>query len=341
MKKNLVFVSMLIVAAACAAPPTNRETLVANTNPSSESKPAATISEADAIVHEKAAWNAIQNKDYEAFGSMLASEQLEVTSEEVHDKAATLASIKEFEPTEVALVDWKFLLVDKNAFAVTYTANVKGKYNGKELPPGSVRASSLWVNRDGKWLAIYHQECPIKPSTPPPPASKETKTGKASHTPASTTAMPAMGADPIANEQMIWEFLKSKRYDSFGEMLASEAIELEPDGVFDKAGIVKGVSQFDFSKTVLSEFKVVKLDDEAALVTYMVKDPGFAPSGERHSTTWANRNGKWLVVFHHGGTPATKPSAAAVAKPSASLSPKASASPAAKASPSPKASPKI
>src|SRR5207247_129677 len=117
-----------------------------------------------------------------------------------------------------------------------------------------------------------------------------------------------------------------------------DAIELEPDGVYDKAGSVKGVSQYDFSKTVLSDFKVVKVDDEATLVTYMVKDPNFAPSGEHHSTIWANRNGKWLAVFHHGGTPVMKPSAVA---PSASPSPKASASPAAKASPSPKPSPKM
>ncbi len=322
MKKNLVLVSMLMLAAACAAPPTNREAPVVNLT--TESKPAATISEADAIANEKAVWNAIKNKDYEAFGSMLASEQVEVASEEVHDKAGTLASIKEFEPTEVTFAGWKFLLVDKNAFVVTYTANVKGKYKGKELPPESVRTSSAWVNRDGKWLAIYHQECPIKPPTPPPPASKETKAGKATPTPASTPATVATGANPIANEQMVWEFLKSKHYDAFGEMLASDAIELEPDGVYDKAGSVKGVSQYDFSKAVLSDFKVVKLDDEATLVTYMVKDPIFAPSGERHSTIWANRDGKWLAVFHHGGTPVMKPSAAAAAKPSASPSPKAS-----------------
>jgi len=337
MKKNLVLVSMLMFAAGCAAPTTNRETSTANTNLSTESKPAATISEADAIANEKAAWNAIKNKDYEAFGSMLASEQVEVTSEGVHDKAVTLDNIKEFEPTEVTLSDWKFLLVDKNAFVVTYTANVKGKYNGQALPPGPVRSSSAWVSRGGKWVAIYHQECPIKP----PSASKESKAGKSTPSPSPAPAMAAMGADPIANEQMVWQFLKSKHYDAFGEMLASDAIELEPDGVYDRAGSVKGVSQYDFSKTVLSDFKVVKLDDEATLVTYMVKDPSFAPTGERHSTIWANRNGKWLAVFHHGGTTVMKPSAAAAAKPSASPSPKASASPAAKASPSPKASPKM
>jgi hypothetical protein len=102
---------------------------------------------------------------------------------------------------------------------------------------------------------------------------------------------------------------------------------VEPDGVFDKAGSVKSVSQFDFTKSVLSDFKTVKLDDDASLVVYLVKDPGFAPNGERHATIWANRTGKWLAVFHHGGTTVTKPTAMTETKPSASPSAKMAPSP--------------
>jgi hypothetical protein len=140
----------------------------------------------------------------------------------------------------------------------------------------------------------------------------------------------AAGPDPIANEKMIWDFLKSKNYDAFAANLASDSIEVEPDGVFDKAGSVKGVSQVDLSKAVVSDFQSVKLDDDASLVVYMVKTPGFAANGERHSTIWANRAGKWSAVFHHGGTPVTKPGAMAETKPAASPSPKMAASPAMK-----------
>jgi hypothetical protein len=47
---------------------------------------------------------------------------------------------------------------------------------------------------------------------------------------------------------------------------------------------------------------MVKLDDDAALVTYLVKmtAQGSEPAGERHSSIWANRGGKWLGVFHQG-----------------------------------------
>ena len=66
-----------------------------------------------------------------------------------------------------------------------------------------------------------------------------------------------------------------------------------------------GVSQTDFSKATLSEFKSVKIDEDAAIVTYLVKIPGVAPEGEHHTTIWINRGGKWLALFHQG-TPVLK-----------------------------------
>src|SRR6185312_2908137 len=98
------------------------------------------------------------------------------------------------------------------------------------------------------------------------------------------------------------DLFKSKNYEAFGALLAPEFLEVEPDNYYDKAGSVKGVSMFDASKSVLSDWKTSKLDDNTSLVTYMVKDPVIAPNGERHSTIWVNRDGKWLGLLHHGGT---------------------------------------
>ena len=328
MKKILVIFAALVAAAACAAPPTNQPTPVANTN--STATPVAIMTEADAVAKEKAIWDTIKNKEYEAFANMLAEDQLEVSGEAVWDKAAALASIRDFEPTDVSFSEWKFLSIDKDAFVVNYTVNVKGKYRGKEFPAESSRASSAWVNRNGKWLAIYHQECPVKP--PMPPAKATTKTA-ASPSPAAPAAVSTAGSDPIANEQMIWDLIKTKNYDGFAALLAADSIEVEPDKVYDKAGSVQGVAQFDASKAVLSDWKTSKLDDDASLVTYVAKvpSPGAPAMGERHSTIWANRDGKWLAVFHHGGTPVRK--AMPTPAPLASPSPKASPSPVAKASP--------
>ena len=118
--------------------------------------------------------------------------------------------------------------------------------------------------------------------------------------------MAEAGPDPVANEKLVWDALKSKNYDAFAAYLAPNAMEIEAGGVFDKSGSVKGVSMFDASKAELSDWKTVKFDNDASLVTYVVKTPGMNPDQARHSTVWANRDGKWLAMFHQG-TPVAKP----------------------------------
>jgi hypothetical protein len=299
MKKIFLLVSALILTAACGAPSTNEPVKPANT---SAEKPApAPVTEADAIAKEKAIWDTIKNKDYAAFGNTLADDETEVTPEAIADKAGSTAMVKDFEPSEVTFSDWKFMSIDKDAFLVTYTVAVKGKYKGKEIPAaeGSARASSAWANRGGKWLAVYHQECPVKP--PAKAAPKEATT------PAATQAMPTAGPDAIANEKMVWDTFKTKNYDGFAALLDASFIEVEPDGVYDKAGAVKGIIGFDVSKAELSDWKSFKIDDNASLVTYTFKMAGAAGDGERHSTIWAKRDGKWSAVLHHGGTTVMKP----------------------------------
>jgi hypothetical protein len=326
MKKLFLLVSALMLAAACAAP----ETPAPSANANVSSSPAVVaMTEAGAIANEKAIWDAIKTKDYPGFGNMLAEDQLEVTGEAVNAKSESVAMVKDFEPTEVNYSDWKFMSIDKDVYLVTYTVDMKGKYKGKEFPAQSGRASSAWVNRAGKWLAIYHQESPVKPGTPAPPTPKVAPAATAAASPAAAP-VPATGSDASANDKIVWDLFRAKNYDGFASLLAPEFIEVESDKVYDKAGSIEGVKTFDGSKAVLSDWKNVALTSKAALTTYTTKVPGMPGDGERNATIWAERGGKWVAVFHQGSTPVRK--AAAVA-PAATASPKATTSPAAAKTP--------
>lgn len=316
MKKTLALVSFLVLALACAAPPTNDVALDTNRNANVAAPAALAMTEADAIAKEKAIWEAIRVRDFDAFGNMLADDQVEVLDVAVYDKTASIAGVKDFEPSEVVFSDWKYLPIDKDAFVVVYTANMKGKYKGKEFAPQTVRASSAWANRGGKWVAAFHQECPLRPPMTPAPTPATSPKPTASPSTAPVAAV-TTGPDPIANEKIVWDLFKSKNYDAFADLLTTDFMEVEPDNVYDKAASVKGVSTFDASKAVLSDFKTVNIDADAAIVTYTVANPGVFPTPERHSSIWVNRNGKWMGLFHHGGTPVVK----APATPAASASP--------------------
>ncbi|HLA09347.1 MAG TPA: nuclear transport factor 2 family protein [Pyrinomonadaceae bacterium] len=293
-----VMFSILLLTLACAPAPTNREeSVTGSTNRATNSATTAALSEADAIANEKKAWQAIQDRDFDTFASMLANDQIEVTQTGVSDKAGTLASVRKLEFTEVNFSDWSFLPVDNNLVVTTYNVAVKGKMDGKDIPTDTMRGSTAWVNRDGKWQAIFHQESPVRTGAPPPatPAASP-KAGASPTAQASTTT----GSDPIANEKVIWTLLQNKNYDGFAALLDERALEVNTEGVFDKAGIVKGVQTFDASKAELSDFRTLNIDQDSALVTYLVTVAGQPPEKERHTTIWHNRAGKWLAVFHQG-----------------------------------------
>jgi len=301
MKKILALVSLLLVAAACTNQPTTNTPANSNANLTASKPPPP--SEADIIAREKAAWDTIKKKDYDAFGSMLASDYIEVTDEGVFDKAGIVADIKDFELTDATFSDWKMLPIDNDAAIITYNTTLKATYKGKEVPPGPYHSAGAWVNRDGKWLALFYQQTPVKTPPPPPPAGAATPE-KSAASPAARMA--DAGSDPIANEKIVWDAFKSKNYDAFAALLDPAFVEIESTGVYDKAGSVKGASSFDASQFELSEWKAVKLDNDAALVTYLVmpKDP--KGDHERHTTIWANRGGKWVGLLHIG-TPVMKP----------------------------------
>ena len=319
MKKTLALVSLVLLAMACAAPPTNKDVAApVNANTAPDRATAPPMTEEAVIAKEKAIWDTIKSKDYAAFDAMLAADQLEVSPDGVHSKAESIAMVKDFEPTEVTYADWKYMPVDKDLVLVTYSVTVKGKFQGKEFPAETARASSAWAARDGKWLAVYHQECPVKKPMAMPAA-------KPGATPATAGAPLTTSADAEANEKAVWNAFKMKNYDGFATVLDEQFMELEPDGTYDKAGSVKGVSQFDASKAELSDFKSHALDVDASVVTYTVTMP--TTPAERHTSIWSNRNGKWLAVFHHGGTPVAKPTATASPKAAASPKPAATATP--------------
>jgi len=294
MKKLFALVSFLIFAAACTtAPPANNAPVNANTTPAKSTAP---VSEADATAREKAIWEALKKKDMDAFGNMLATDYIEVGDEGVFNKAGILNELKDLTVSDVTFSDWKMLPIDSDALIMTYNATIKGTFKGKDFPPGPYRVASAWVNRDGKWQAFYYQETMVKKSEmpPPPPAATPGETPKSATTPAAKP--PEMGPDPVANEKAIWDTFKTKNYDAFTAALAPEFMELAPDAVYDKAGTIAGVKMMDGAKFELSDWKGVKMDDDASLVTYSVK--GATGDPERHTTIWVKRDAKWMALLH-------------------------------------------
>jgi len=314
MKKILAlvsFLSFLIFAAACTMEPATNTNTPSNANTTATKS--AAPSEAEMIAKDKAVWDTLKKKDYDAFGNMLASDYIEVTDEGVFDKAGIIADVKDFNLTDATFSDWKMLPINNDAVIVTYQTTLKATYKGADVPPGPYHSASVWVNRDGKWLACYYQQTPVKTSPPPPPpVASATKPEKAAATPAAKPA--EAGPDAIANEKIVWDNFKNKNYDAFAALLDPAFVEITSTAVYDKAGAVKTVAEFDASQFELTEWKSAKLNNDAALVTYLVKPKDPKWDQERHTSIWANRGGKWVALLHVGTPVAKAPPAKPVMK---------------------------
>jgi hypothetical protein len=315
----LLTVVLLACAAACEPAPTNSTNTNANMNASnmnaanSNMTSAATWTNDDISNLDKKAWNLIKTKDYANFESLLDDNFIDVTPVAVHNKAETVAEVKTFDLTDVTLSDFKVIKIDNDAAISTYTVALKGSVGGKPIPANAPaeRHSTALVLRGGKWYAVYHQGSPIEPPPPTPPAKPASaNTNSANANTAATTASPATlmaTADAEANEKMVWDAFEKKNIDGFASILTEDSFEVEPEATYSKSASVDMMRQMVNAapfKGTLSDFKTVTLDDDAKVVTYVAKSAakGFPPMGQRHSTVWVNRGGKWMALFHQGTT---------------------------------------
>jgi len=162
MKRHLPLAALLVLAGAglCLA----QTQATASPSPSPAAKPRLTRAQLTRKLsaNETALWNAWKNKDAKPFQNWLASDGVMIGEQGVGSKAevvqmmgASPCEIKSF-----TLSDWKLSQVNDGAAMLTYKGVADGTCGGQPIP--AVWASSLWVNRKGKWVAFSHQETNLK-----------------------------------------------------------------------------------------------------------------------------------------------------------------------------------
>lgn len=307
MKRLLALAALALAASACSTTTTNTNTGAVNANANVAATPVATATpagptQADLEAKERQVWEAIKAKNWDAFGGMLADDFAIVGSDGVMTKTQMLEDMKKYDLTEFTLSDFRMVKVDADLAVLTYTTTEKSSYAGKPTPGKPAHASSAWVNRGGKWLAVYHQESEAveMPAASPTPATAASPAASPA-TAASPAASPATIASATDAEKAVWATIKAKNSDAFGSYLLPDAYEVEPEGVMDRATSVKMITMFDASKWTISDFKETKIDADATLLTYKGAGPDHGKNIEMyHSTLWTNRGGQWKAAFHQG-----------------------------------------
>src|SRR5690349_13075595 len=107
----------------------------------------------------------------------------------------------------------------------------------------------------------------------------------------------------IANETKINEAVQKHDVKTFTDLVAADAMSADDHGFMKVADFVKTMDQMKVGGWHMMDEKVTWVDDKTAIVTYTWMGSGTymnqpIPSTTYASTVWADKNGKWVAVFH-------------------------------------------
>jgi hypothetical protein len=105
---------------------------------------------------EKASWETLKQKNYSAFGELLAADYVGIDNTGISSRTELLKSMPELRLLDYTMEDVKVLSVANGVTLITYKAKLSGSYQGKQLKP--IYAASVWVKRGSKWLQTFNQE---------------------------------------------------------------------------------------------------------------------------------------------------------------------------------------
>lgn len=161
MKRYLPLAALLLLALASIS---FAQTPAASPSPSPAAKAAMSKTQIRSrlIATEKKLWEAWKNKDAKPFKATLSADSVMIgdsgvsgKNEAIKDLTSAPCEVKSYE-----LSDFKVTFPSAGTALLTYKGKAEGTCGGAPIP--ATWASSLYVNRGGRWLAAAHQETPAK-----------------------------------------------------------------------------------------------------------------------------------------------------------------------------------
>ena len=108
----------------------------------------------------------------------------------------------------------------------------------------------------------------------------------------------------ISKEKRTWELYKTRDVKALTELTSDDFYNIYPSGeVVGKKQYLQDVLEIEVKDFSLSDFKVVLLNEGAAVVVYKAKAHAVVKGRELKSEVavtsgWARRGGRWLNVFY-------------------------------------------
>ena len=157
MKKSPALSLALLMACAAISPAESDRMIGSAGSLAKDARHKLSIDETLIANEKRVLWEAVVKKQIDVLRDSLADEFLDVSDVGIFTKSETIKLIPDLTIKDYSLDHFKVVFVSREARVVTYEAIQHWTIKGQDAP-SHVRASSVWVNRRGKWLVIFHQE---------------------------------------------------------------------------------------------------------------------------------------------------------------------------------------
>ncbi len=128
-------------------------------------KPPSQWSQASGGEHlERLLWRDLSAKKWELLRQRMSATYVYLSPDGAHDRDSTLELLRQFEIGDYTLGDFQVRASAPDVI-VTYTATVRGKFDGRSFSPQSRRILAVWQHTDQGWIATARTEMPTADTT--------------------------------------------------------------------------------------------------------------------------------------------------------------------------------
>lgn len=133
-----------VLALACAAPAFGQGATTADT-------------ERALIANERRVNEAVVKNDMSTFNSLVAHDGMVADMSGFSKVAEFTKHVGQAQISTWDIADPRVYWVDESTAIVMYTWTGKGTWAGQPIPEKAY-ASTVWTERNGRWIAVFHQE---------------------------------------------------------------------------------------------------------------------------------------------------------------------------------------
>lgn len=112
------------------------------------------------VAAERRGLDALKAGDLQQFADLTADEAVLVDAQGAATKAQVMKNVAGFTLADYTIEDVKFVPVSANTGLISYKITEKGASHGREFT-AQAYISSLWTQRNGKWLCLFSQESAV------------------------------------------------------------------------------------------------------------------------------------------------------------------------------------